>query len=84
MLHASHSMSSCPTDSHVPAFIERYGEGVFRLRLGPQTLPDYGLVLIATGRPIQGEIGGPRELRLTAGAATLILGAESAALRSRT
>ena len=42
--------------SHVSAFIERYGEGAFRLRLGPQKMPDYALV-IATGLPIQGEIG---------------------------
>ena len=58
--------------SRVPAFIERYGEGAFRLRLGPQKMPDYALV-IATGGPIQGEIGESGSVRITAGATTLIL-----------
>ena len=31
-----------------PAFVERYGDGVFRFRIGASTLPDYGLVL---GKP---------------------------------
>ena len=31
--------------SVVPAFVESYGDGVFRLRIGPQALPDYGLVI---------------------------------------
>ena len=58
--------------SRVPAFIERYGEGAFRLRLGPQKMPDYALV-IATGGPIQGEIGESGSVRTSAGATTLIL-----------
>jgi alpha-D-xyloside xylohydrolase len=31
--------------TQAPAFVESYGQGVFRLRLGPAMLPDYGLVL---------------------------------------
>jgi alpha-D-xyloside xylohydrolase len=34
-----------------PAFVETYGDGIFRLRIGPQTLPDYGLV-VATPTPL--------------------------------
>jgi alpha-D-xyloside xylohydrolase len=33
--------------SAMPARVETYGDGVFRLRIGPQTLPDYGLVVAA-------------------------------------
>ncbi|HXU66494.1 MAG TPA: TIM-barrel domain-containing protein [Casimicrobiaceae bacterium] len=35
----------------VPAVVETYGDGIFRLRIGPQALPDYGLV-IATPTPL--------------------------------
>src|SRR5690349_13172339 len=31
----------------MPGRVETYGDGVFRLRIGPQTLPDYGLVVAA-------------------------------------
>jgi alpha-D-xyloside xylohydrolase len=36
-----------------PGLLERYGDGVFRLRLGPATLPDYGLV-VARPQPLAG------------------------------
>jgi alpha-D-xyloside xylohydrolase len=35
----------------MPAFIERHGADAYRLRLGPQTLPDYGLV-VTTPQPL--------------------------------
>jgi alpha-D-xyloside xylohydrolase len=35
----------------LPAFVERYGADAFRIRLGPQTLPDYGLV-VAQAQPL--------------------------------
>src|SRR5579864_1005027 len=40
------------SDGHrMPAFVERHGADGYRLRLGPQTLPDYGLVL-TTPQPL--------------------------------
>ena len=58
--------------SRRPAFVECHGDGVFRLRLGPQTLPDYGLVL---SKPVAlGTSSGPTgELRFAGGTATLIV-----------
>jgi len=35
----------------LPAFVERYGAEAFRVRLGPRTLPDYGLV-VAAAQPL--------------------------------
>ena len=35
----------------VPALVERYGADAFRMRLGPQALPDYGLV-VAQPQPL--------------------------------
>ena len=40
----------------MPAFVETYGEGIFRLRIGPRTRPDYGLV-VARAQPL-GEAAG--------------------------
>ena len=34
-----------------PAFVETYGDGIFRLRIGAHALPDYGLV-VATATPL--------------------------------
>src|SRR5438067_1532821 len=58
--------------STVPAFVESYAEGVFRLRLGTQTLPDYGLVL-APARAIDAVVGPEGRVRVTSGGTTLIL-----------
>ena len=35
--------------SRVPGIVESYGDGAFRMRLGPSTRPDYGLVLARAG-----------------------------------
>jgi alpha-D-xyloside xylohydrolase len=58
--------------SIVPAFVESYAEGVFRLRLGPQTLPDYGLVL-APAKVIDAVVETDGRVRVTSGSTTLIL-----------
>ena len=58
--------------SRHPAFVECHGDGVFRLRLGPQTLPDYRLVL---SKPValRTSNGPTGELRFAGGTATLIV-----------
>jgi alpha-D-xyloside xylohydrolase len=58
--------------ARAPAFVQAFGDGVFRLRLGPQSLPDYGLVLAEPG-PCTAAIDGQGALRVAAGGATLAL-----------
>jgi alpha-D-xyloside xylohydrolase len=49
----------------VAALLERYGDGVFRLRLGPNTLPDYGLVVAQAQALVDahGSLSGALEMR---------------------
>jgi len=55
-----------------PAFIEDYGDGAWRLRLGPRTLPDYGLV-VASPRPVHAAVDEAGRVTLTSGATRLSL-----------
>src|SRR5438128_3186426 len=55
-----------------PGFVESYGDGVFRLRLGPHTLPDYGLVL-AQAQALDASIGTAGAMRVAAGESALLL-----------
>jgi alpha-D-xyloside xylohydrolase len=54
-----------------PGFVESYGAGIFRLRLGPQALPDYGLVL-AQPQPFEVQPGSAG-VRIGCGECTLRL-----------
>jgi len=56
----------------VPALLETYGDGVFRLRLGATTLPDYGPVL-AKAQPIDASIDDEGRMRIVAGSTALVL-----------
>jgi alpha-D-xyloside xylohydrolase len=58
--------------ARAPAFVQAFGDGVFRLRLGPRSLPDYGLVL-AEPAPYAASVDGEGALRVAAGGATLVL-----------
>lgn len=58
--------------SRTPAFVESYGEGVFRLRLGPHAKPDYGLVL-ADRVPAHAGIDETGSVRLAAGDCALVV-----------
>ncbi len=61
-----------PDNEAVPALIEIYGDGVVRLRLGPQERPDYGLT---TGmpQPIAAPVPDGATMRVTAGEAALVV-----------
>jgi alpha-D-xyloside xylohydrolase len=61
--------------THVAALLERYGDGVFRLRLGPKTLPDYGLI-VAQAQPL-----GERANASTPGVQALELASDGTRLR---
>ncbi|HEX6793279.1 MAG TPA: TIM-barrel domain-containing protein [Casimicrobiaceae bacterium] len=60
-----------------PAFVETYGDAIFRLRIGPQALPDYGLV-VATPTTLDVAADGARII-IQSGEATLTI--EQAPLR---
>ncbi|MEO8537784.1 MAG: TIM-barrel domain-containing protein [Betaproteobacteria bacterium] len=63
--------------TQTPAFVESHGDGVFRLRIGPSTRPDYGLVLSSPSALVASE---PSErVQLVAGDVVLTL--ESQPLR---
>jgi len=56
----------------VPAFVECHGDGIFRLRIGPAALPDYGLVL-SRPRALDAQRGADGRLRIEAGTTALIV-----------
>ena len=58
--------------SSTPGVVESFGDGIFRLRLGPQTLPDYGLVT-ATATPIRVDLDAEDRARVVAGESALVL-----------
>lgn len=58
--------------STAPGLVEAYGEGIVRLRLGPQTLPDYALVH-AAAQPLDVAIAAHGRIEIAAGRATLVL-----------
>ena len=68
--------------TRAPAFVECHGDGIFRLRIGPSTLPDYGLVL-SQPRALHAQRDADGSLRIEAGTAALIIGAGSAARNTR-
>ncbi|MGE5105290.1 MAG: alpha-xylosidase [Betaproteobacteria bacterium] len=56
-----------------PGYVQGFGDGVFRLRIGTQSLPDYGLVVAEPG-PCHASVDDLGGLRVTgSGAATLVL-----------
>jgi alpha-D-xyloside xylohydrolase len=58
--------------NRVPAFVERYGTDAFRVRLGPQTLPDYGLV-VAQAQPLAVQVDAAGRVVVDGGSSRLIL-----------
>jgi alpha-D-xyloside xylohydrolase len=56
----------------VRGFVEAHGDGIVRLRLGAQTLPDYGLALGAA-QPIEAAVDERGRLRVVAGRGSLTL-----------
>src|SRR6476659_5462926 len=56
----------------VPAFVECHGDGIFRLRIGPAALPNYGLVL-SRPRALDAQRGAGGSLRIEAGTTALIV-----------
>jgi len=61
--------------SVTPALVETYADGVFRLRIGPRTLPDYGLV-VAVATPLRDATVDRRGMTVQNGDATLTLAAD--------
>src|SRR4029079_19665926 len=61
--------------SATPALVETYADGVFRLRIGPHTLPDYSLVVAAATKLRDATID-PHKLAVQNGDATLTLDAQ--------
>ena len=58
---------------NAPAFVECHGDGIFRLRIGPATLPDYGLVL-SQPHELDARRGADGSLRIEAGTTALSIG----------
>src|SRR5437660_4780820 len=71
-LGASASGASFATSSGDILEVTSFGPGVFRLRMGPHTRPDYG-ILQARGKPCQSEQQESGAWRFTAGDAVLEL-----------
>lgn len=64
----------------VPALVESHGAGVFRLRVGPRTLPDYGLAM-STAVESAAEVDVTGRMTLSSGTARLVVAQDPLGIR---